>query len=115
MHENLYALEKTLLDPKIRQNLTKLNTLLSPDFFEFGSSGIVWSRENILERLPKETPKNIAISDFKSFVLSDKVILVTYKAIKTCDNGDTYETLRSSIWKLSGSQWQMAFHQGTKV
>lgn len=115
MHEHLFALEQDLLNPKIRMNQKMLERLLSPDFFEFGSSGTVWTRKDILQRLPNETPYQVNASDFQAHPLADNTVLVTYKTQRTEPDGAIFRAIRSSIWVRNGASWQMRFHQGTKM
>lgn len=115
MHESLFALERELLTTGTRRDRDRLEELLAPDFFEFGSSGNVWSRSEILSRLPTETATQVVASDFRSQEISTGVVLVTYQTIRIESDGSPFKALRSSIWKLNGSVWQMRFHQGTKA
>ena len=110
----LFELEKKLHSFEVRSNAQKISNLLSPDFFEFGSSGTTWTREEILSRLPTEDGKTkIQSYDYKSTPLSDKVVLITYISKRIELNGEFSEFLRSSIWRKNGEHWQMEFHQGT--
>jgi hypothetical protein len=115
MHGHLFALEQELLTNSTRRNRNRLEQLLAPEFFEFGSSGNVWSRKDILERLPIETPTKVTASDFKAHELSADTVLVTYQTARVELDGSLFKALRSSIWKSNGSVWQMFFHQGTKL
>lgn len=101
----LYELEKQLHSPEIRQSAEKISALLSNDFFEFGSSGNIWTRNDILARLPAENSRaSIQSSDYKATPLADDVVLITYQSSGS---------LRSSIWRKNKQGWQMEFHQGT--
>jgi hypothetical protein len=53
----------------------------------------------------------VKIRDFDVRGVSDVVALVTYRTI----GQEGRETLRSSIWLLGASGWQIVFHQATKV
>lgn len=112
----LFDLERELHSPACRHNHARLAELLAPGFFEFGASGSVWQREDTLAALPQEgvstEPPAILSWDYQAISLSPEVVLVTYRADKS-DNGG--QTLRSSIWRKNGDSWQMEFHQGTKV
>lgn len=106
----LFELEKQLHLPKTRSDKQELMKLLAPDFFEFGSSGKKWSREDIVERLPFERDQyQIQSSDYKATFLAAGVVLVTYISKR---NEESY--LRSSIWREIDNNWQMVFHQGTR-
>ena len=110
MKEHLYQLELSLLSPSVRQSTQVLDRLLAPEFIEFGCSGKIYNKQTIIKTLPTEKPINGAIDDFNVTVLSEDVILTTYKAVI-----DGVGSLRSSIWKKNGDEWQMAFHQGTLI
>ena len=88
----------------------QLDKLIADDFLEFGSSGEVYTKQDLLEALPSEDTRKFVVNDFKIKELPKDVALVTYKAIE-----DGAVSLRSSVWKKVGSKWQMTFHQGTKV
>ena len=46
--------EKLLLDPAFRRDRSQVAALLAEDFFEFGASGRIWSRDTILDLLATE-------------------------------------------------------------
>lgn len=103
----LYKLEKSLHLHEVRTDIQELRKLLSPTFYEFGSSGNVWTLENILARLPLESKQEPLESfDYQYKRLAVNVVLVTYK---------TSNSLRSSIWKSTETGWQLEFHQGTPI
>jgi hypothetical protein len=112
---HLFELEKKLIDPKVRINREQLETLLAPDFFEFGCSGKVWTRETIVNALLNSPPVEVEAYDFKALDLAKDIVLVTYKTKKADPGGSAIVVLRSSIWKLHGEHWQLVFHQGTKT
>ncbi len=105
----IHKLELSLLEPTLRHSAEHLNRMLADEFIEFGSSGRIYTKKDMLEHLPLEASKIFIVEDFKILELSDKVILATYKATI-----DDQCSIRSSIWKLYGDVWQMVFHQGTK-
>ncbi len=118
MHEDIAAqlqrLERTLLDPDVRHDRSRVEELLSADFLEFGSSGRVWTREETLQLLATESFIAPVMEDFTCRMLSDDVALVTYRSVRrTSDGAVQAEALRSSIWIRSGAKWKVAFHQGT--
>lgn len=115
MYENLFAMENELLGSTTRKDRTKLDLLLSPDFFEFGSSGTIWTRQEVLERLPTEVTSQVEASDFQAYPLAEGTALVTYKTQCIEPDGSISKALRSSVWKLEGTRWRLRFHQGTKI
>ena len=102
------ALEQSLLDPSVRQSTAQLNKLIADDFLEFGSSGRVYNKQDCIK--PDDSPRKFSVSDFSIKELSKDVMLATYNTIE-----DGTVSLRSSIWKRYGDEWQMTFHQGTKA
>jgi hypothetical protein len=95
----LRRLEEELLNPEFRRSPDQVGALLSDDFVEFGSSGGVYNKQQVIEALEQEGPG---------------VILVTYRTIQEGGPETTQKSrLRSSIWKLIEDRWQMVFHQGT--
>ena len=52
--EHLRRCEESLLDPVIRRDRARVAALLADDFEEFGSSGRVWTREQIFNLLATE-------------------------------------------------------------
>ena len=87
--------------------------LLRDDFFEFGSSGGVISKEMVIEYLGNEVV-DMTSGDFKLDLLADGVALLTYRSVKRFgpSAAPAYAN-RSSIWTRTNGRWQMFFHQGT--
>jgi hypothetical protein len=112
----LRAREEALLDPEVRRDRARVAPLLAEDFLEFGSSGRAWSREEILELLASEDYTRPAMEDFQCDWIGDGAALVTYKTVRVdAESGLRVVVLRSSIWIEDSGQWQVRFHQGTKV
>jgi hypothetical protein len=108
--EKLFELETALHKKEIRNSPAAVAALLADEFTEFGSSGKVYDKPAIIELLRNEkmaSGEKITVENFVVRELSPDVALDTYLASK--------RTLRSSIWRLSDSRWQMIFHQGTRV
>jgi hypothetical protein len=111
---HLRACEESLLNPAVRRDRARVATLLAEDFEEFGSSGRVWSREQILELLATETYEPPTMEDFKCDLIAEGVALVTYRTVRTdVDSGISSAALRSSIWVKQSGEWRVRFHQGT--
>ena len=100
--------ERRLLDPHCRADPACLRALLHPDFREYGASGNVWTREDVLQRLPRNPQINGQASGFHAEHLSPEVIQVTFTIT------GARASLRSSLWVRQGEgPWQMRFHQAT--
>ncbi|MFP5424368.1 MAG: DUF4440 domain-containing protein [Gammaproteobacteria bacterium] len=108
----IHSLEERLLERQTRLDPNALNSLLAADFIEFGANGMAWNRAQIIDALQSQAFVRRQISAFEIRVLADEVVLATYTC--TIHGPDSSsESLRSSIWRRQGQQWQMAFHQGT--
>ena len=112
---HLQALEEELLSDATRKNSSRVAALLSEDFREFGSSGRVYSRQDILVALREEAPITLSLTSFELKLLAEGVALVTYQSKKNTADGPPTTALRSSLWVQQGESWRMIFHQGTKL
>jgi hypothetical protein len=107
-------LEERLLQPEIRKSADEVAPLLAEEFTEFGSSGRVFNKQQIIQSLQGESPVARSLTDFKTLVLAPGVVLATYRAIRHGPSEEqSTSSLRSSIWKWIDGRWQMIFHQGT--
>lgn len=103
-------LERKLLCPETRQSEKALDGLLAHDFMEFGASGEIHVKKDILKCLPLKAEwmrgGNMVVRK-----VAMNLCLVTYTAVE-----ENRRTLRSSLWRKDPTnRWQMIFHQGTKV
>jgi hypothetical protein len=73
----------------------------APDFFEFGRSGRVYAREQIILTGGGEIKARLPLDGLKVRLLDGATVQVTVHA------------RRSSIWTRTASGWVMRFHQGT--
>jgi hypothetical protein len=122
----LEGLEEFLFDPIERREVASVSALLAEDFREFGSSGRVYTKLDILSELSTEQPAMVTITEFTCDLVSPGVALVTYKSLTTHESRAQTRELRSSIWAQRPVQpyatpgvgremrWQMIFHQGTR-
>jgi hypothetical protein len=109
----LRVLEEKLLQPSFRRNRKEIAELLAEDFYEFGSSGRVWNKQQILDHLETGPIFNVTIRDFQAKQLAPGAILVTYNLTIQTPQTETTHSLRSSIWISHEDRWQILFHQGT--
>ena len=110
LKDKIYKLELSHLDPDIRHSVKKLENLLADEFIEIGSSGKIYHKNDILKWLPLESPRQFVVEDFSIIILSEDIVLTTYKL-----TSEAVSSLRSSLWKFNGNEWKMVFHQGTKI
>jgi hypothetical protein len=115
----LRRLEEQLLDARVRASADQVAALIAHDFVEFGSSGVVYDKAEVVAALPeehlKEPPVERTAHDFRVRMLAEGVALVTYRSVRCHPNGAEVQSLRSSIWTVIDGRWQMVFHQGTPI
>lgn len=115
INQTLFSLEK-ILSGRIGDTTTRSHAdILSDDFREFGRSGKIWNKTEILATMRQEAGRDPAdITEFQMQNLTDDVILVTYRSERKDPKGKVQRTNRCSIWRLDpDQQWRMVFHQGT--
>jgi hypothetical protein len=78
----LRELEERLLQPALRKSAQVVADLLADEFIEFGSSGRVFNKQQIIENLQNEPATQRAIVEFNTSVLAAGVVLVTYRVVK---------------------------------
>ncbi len=125
LSDHLLDLETMLFDPSVRRDSATVAELLTDDFREFGISGRVYTKLDILAELSTEQSALITLSDFSCTLIAPSVALVTYKSLATYDSRSGSQSLRSSVWVLKPGEirygspregvWQMQFHQGTRI
>jgi hypothetical protein len=113
--KTLRQLEEKLQTHSVRTNSAAVSSMLTEDFKEFGSSGRIFSKAEILRELQADFPAHIAMHDFHASLLTEQVAWVTYRSIRQQPGSPPAESLRSSLWIFHEGRWQMRFHQGTKV
>jgi len=74
-----------------------LTELLADEFIEFGSSGRVYSKSDLVVVLHAEKPVAQTASDFNVVSLAPDVALLTYKIRRHTQ--PPMQSLRSSVWR----------------
>ena len=114
--QHLRELEERLVQPEVRHSPEEVASLLADEFVEFGSSGRIYDKAEIIAELAAESSLSWSLTDFKVLSIADGVVLVTYRAeARLGSEEQPKSSLRSSIWKMIDGRWQMVFHQGTVV
>jgi hypothetical protein len=114
--QELERLERELLDPAVRRDRNRVDALLHDDFLEFGSSGRMWTRTELLDLLVTEDYFPPAMEAFDCRMLAPDLALVTYRTMRADPQTAARRTVnRSSIWVRANGTWRMRFHQGTPV
>jgi len=106
----LTRLEEAMWRAETRFDLAFQEARFAPDFVEFGRSGRVYNRAQII-RTDKH-PIEASLQNFTLVELDENTVLVTYNSMAVFD-GVHEHARRSSIWSRSPAGWVMRFHQGT--
>lgn len=109
----LRVLEESMWRRETRADRGYMERTLAPDFFEFGRSGRVYTREDIIGMSVGLGPGDYALRDFKVTPIDREVALVTY--VSEVRGSDGRLGNRSSLWRKTREGWQLSFHQGTAV
>ena len=107
---HLRELEESLLLPDVRKS-DRLAELLDDGFVEFGGSGTIYTKPDLVALLQAESRVVQTTSDFRVTTLGPDVALLTYRIHRHSD--PPVHTLRSSIWRMTDGSWKMLFHQAT--
>ena len=111
----LREFEASLLTNAVRKDRARVSGMLEDEFREFGRSGTVYTKAEVLNFLGAEEESLIAMEEFACQPVADGVALVTYRTERTEPGGETVRALRSSLWVWREERWQMVFHQGTAL
>jgi hypothetical protein len=115
IEETLRQLEERLLTSAVRHNEQEVSSLLADEFQEYGSSGRVYSKAEIVRALQNESSRQLSLHCFEGRGLAEGVVHVTYRALSEFSGTPPVASLRSSIWVFRDGRWQMLFHQGTRI
>jgi hypothetical protein len=111
----IQALEVEIHQPDVRSDLSRLDQLLHPRFREFGRSGRIYTKAEMLAEFSQQLQTHEVWSqDFQLEPLTEGLALLTYKSAHINSAGTLERHAnRASLWQLTGVGWQMLFHQGT--
>ena len=101
------AAELHLLEPAVRRDRDEVERMLDPTFREIGSSGRLWTRDELLDAIGgfESSTVRVEATNFSGQRVGDGLVLVVY---------ETPGARRSSLWRHDGSGWRVLFHQGTQ-
>ncbi len=120
-HENVLstikALEIELHQFSSRKNVSLVNSLIHESFMEFGRSGRIYCKSDIIESLRLEKDDILIWSqDFTLQNMVANMVLLTYKSAHVMECGKLHRfSLRSSLWLKVKDKWMINFHQGTET
>lgn len=113
--ETLRSLEMALHRPEVRRDRGRLDALLHARYREFGRSGRIYERTEVLAEF-SERPQTYTVwsQEYRVESLGEGVALLTYKSAHIGEDGSLgRHTNRSSLWLHTENGWKMLFHQGT--
>lgn len=111
----LRSLEEELLRPEVRRDLVRVAALLTDNFCEVGTSGSLYSKNDVLTALLREKPSIRSLDEFRTELLQDDVALVTYRVYKHADEAAPTVSRHCSVWVRQSGEWRVRFHQGTPL
>lgn len=111
--QKLRDLEESLWKPNYRFDLDHQEKVFAPDFFEFGRSGRVYTRQELIKTEYQLIKAVLPLPKFKIHIIDENTVLVTYESVVQYEGIERAN--RSSIWSRVGTEWQLRFHQGTPV
>lgn len=113
--EEIRVLEESLWQAESRFDFEWMDSLLAPTFMEFGRSGRVYGRNDMLDGPVATFYTQLPLPNFAVQMLDEDVALVTYRSIVQYEGGEHLVANRSSVWRRHEDGWQLEFHQGTPV
>jgi glyoxylase I family protein len=102
----LIELERAMWNDSTRGDRAWMGDHLTEPFIEFGWSGAVYTRQEILDL--DVGPIDATLEHFAVRPLGRDAALVTYRSNQQRGSGN-----RSSIWVRRDGRWLLEFHQGT--
>jgi hypothetical protein len=114
---DMQQLESSLLHTDHREDPAALDTLLAPDFHEVNPLGVRTSRAEVIKWLLRKEPEHRwSFNEWQVDELAPGAVLVRYRAVRTLPPSTGNGARHLSLWKQDGTgQWQLWFHQSTKV
>lgn len=113
-HALLTRLEQSMWIEATRFDEAFMQNALAADFFEFGKSGRMHTRDAVLGTACRAINIALPLRDFAIRLLDEKTAQITYISESGSGN-DRLRARRSSIWSKTSRGWQLRFHQGTPI
>ena len=98
--------EETRFDPEFQEQR------FAPDFFEFGRSGRVYARPQLILTGRRPIDAVLPLPNLAIRLLDENTAQVTYNSLVAYGHVVEHGR-RSSIWSRTSAGWLMRFHQGT--
>jgi len=104
--DQIRELEEQFLTPAVRASAATLDRLVSDDFVEFGTTGRVYSKADVIAQMLATPNITGSLIEFQVLAVSPDVALARYR---------TPGSVRSSVWRREGDHWRIVFCQGTRI
>lgn len=111
-HAILTSLEEDMWREGTRFDQSFQEQRFATDFFEFGRSGRVYTRDQIIRVDLQPIHAVLPLPNLAIRLFDKNTAQVTYNSQVKYDNITEYAR-RSSIWSRTEGGWVMRFHQGT--
>ena len=111
-HAFLTRLEEDMWREVMRFDRTFQEQRFAEDFFEFGRSGRIYTREQAIRVDSQPINAVLPLPNLAIRLIDQNTAQVTYDSQVEYDSVVEYGR-RSSIWSRIKSGWVMRFHQGT--
>ncbi len=109
----LRELEESLWRPLTRFDRDYMESVLADGFVEFGRSGRVYTRDEIIAVPVGDFATRLPLPGFTVRVLTEDVAIATYRS-EVRYATETLIANRMSLWRRDPVLgWQLEFHQGT--
>jgi ribonuclease HI len=104
--------ERSLHDPAVRSDRTRLQDLLHPDYVEFSSNGQLWSRDAVIDALTTRPGSVAAVSviDMAAKQATPDTVIVT-----SVTQHGLRRSVRNTVWIMHDGAWRMRLHQATAI
>lgn len=109
--EQIEYFERELVSLDVRKDPQRISELLSDEFQEFGSSGGVIRKCDVVNAAENPGTTTYQLDGFNFKALGHAHILVTYRSVTS----SLVVAHRSSIWAEEYGHWKMLHHQSTVV
>ena len=110
--EELQRLEEALWRQSTRFDLGFQETRFAQDFVEFGRSGRVYRRDEVISTDSAPILAKLPLENLRFRVLDANTVQLTYNSAAEY-NGVVEYARRSSLWSRGPTGWVLRFHQGT--
>lgn len=111
----LTRLEESLWIEASRFDGSFMQRTLAADFFEFGRSGRMHTREAVLKAPHDAIGAVLPLRELRIRLIDESTAQITYISETESAEGGRLLARRSSIWSKTSLGWQLRFHQGTPV